>query len=75
MRVEQGRKGMETDGGGEGLSQQEVRRGGSRRSAGMEDTLGDVDITGHQEVLHLLSHDTAVHRKGLGMPAMLHASS
>lgn len=46
VRVEQGRKGRETDGGGEGLSQQEVRRGGSRHSAGMEDTLGDVDITG-----------------------------
>lgn len=49
-RAEQGRKGRETDGGGEGLSQQEVRHGGSRHSAGMEDTLEDADITGRQEV-------------------------
>ena len=45
----------------------------------MEDTPRDAAIMGHQEGLGFVpspvAHDTTVHEKGLGMPAMLHAGS
>lgn len=71
-RAEQGRKGRKRDGGGQGLSQQE-----GIHNEGMEDTPRDVAIVRHQEGLGFapspVAHDTTVHKKGLGMPAVLRA--
>lgn len=80
-RAEQGRKGRKRDGSGEGLSQQKVRQRQrvSMHGAGMEDTPRDAAIMGHQEGLGFapspMAHGTTVHKKGLGLPAMLHAGS